>query len=393
MAAAANNANAMGFTFEPTYSGTGDKKCSAEAFIQAVEAQRAAVPLNDTQTVAYAIKYLRGDALSYFVDFYPSVEPAKARTIKTDWAEWLAVFKRAYFAVGAATHVTTGWARLRQLQNETVQEFANRTASHLKSYTAYLPPLPADTIPANYAMADADVVDIRAEFTAAIAANAAPTAEEIRRIFTPMQRRAAVEGCNIGAAAQKSDCQQNLLLKVIVNGLTDNQAREMAMRMEEQKKSLNEIVTALRDRERSKANGFAIENKPSRMLARPTITVAEVHDGDDDSAQVDAIGKGRRQGRFPKRSGAGQQSQPRSSTHAPPQQSGPPQQQQPPASRNYEDDHERGAVCGYCRLRNHRTDQCRKKKAGIPVPPPTRQAAIYHNEDSGVFLSGNGESA
>lgn len=398
-----NNGQAMGFTFEPTYSGASDKKCTAELFIQAVEAHRAAAGLNDTQTVAYAMKYLRGDALSYFQDYYPSVDPENARRIVNDWPAWLAVFKRAYFTIGAATHVTTGWAKLKQLPGETVQEFANRTASHLKSYTTYLPNLPATTIPENYRTSDADVTIAHNEFTAAIAANAAPTMAEIRVWLDPMMRRGAVEACNIGSAAQKVINQQCMLLKVVINGLTDPQAREMATRMEVDRKSLHDIVTALRDRERTKSNSYAIENKPVRMLARPTITVADMHDGEDDGANVSAIGRGRgggsRGGGSSKRNSNTRQSNATSNQSRQLSQSGNQQQHQTSAGsqqqqqpRAYDDDHERGAVCGYCHLRNHRADQCRRKKMGIPPPKP-KQSAIYDNEDSGVFLQGNGEMA
>ncbi len=97
-----------GFTFEPTYSGVGDKKCSAEQFLQAVEAQKATAGYTDVQAVNYALKFLTGDAASYFKDYYPFSEPAHAAVIARDWGEWTAVFKRAYFAIGAPTHVTTG---------------------------------------------------------------------------------------------------------------------------------------------------------------------------------------------------------------------------------------------------------------------------------------------
>ncbi len=44
---------------------------------------------------------------------------------------------------------------------------------------------------------------------------------------------------------------------------------------------------------------------------------------------------------------------------------------------------------------NHRTDQCRKKKAGIPAATPSRQAAIASREEAedGYFFQGNEETA
>jgi hypothetical protein len=44
---------------------------------------------------------------------------------------------------------------------------------------------------------------------------------------------------------------------------------------------------------------------------------------------------------------------------------------------------------------NHRTDQCRKKKAGIPAATPGRQAAITSREaaDDDYFFQGNEETA
>jgi hypothetical protein len=58
-------------------------------------------------------------------------------------------------------------------------------------------------------------------------------------------------------------------------------------------------------------------------------------------------------------------------------------------------DHKHGARCGHCLLMNHRTDQCRKKKSGIPAATPGRQAAISSREeaDDGYFFQGNEETA
>ncbi len=53
------------------------------------------------------------------------------------------------------------------------------------------------------------------------------------------------------------------------------------------------------------------------------------------------------------------------------------------------------ARCGHCLLLNHRTDQCRKKKAGIPAATAGRQAVISSREetDEGYFYQGNEDTA
>jgi hypothetical protein len=182
-----------GFTYESTYFGVGDKKCSAEQFLQAVEAQKATAGYTDVQAVNYAVKFLTGDAASYFKDYYPFSEPAHAAVIARDWADGL-------------------------------------------------------------------VADVHAYVQAAVTAGVAPTVASVRNWFAPLARSLAVEACATGHAATKALFPRNLLLKVVINSLADTSARKLATKMEADKKSLNNIVTALRDRERSKA----IKGSPSR---------------------------------------------------------------------------------------------------------------------------------
>jgi hypothetical protein len=83
--------------------------------------------------------YLTGNAASYFKDYNPLLEPTHAAIIAQNWAEWTTVFKHTYFAIGLPTHVTTGWVCMKQLHGETVQEFVNRSTTHLKAFMTYLP--------------------------------------------------------------------------------------------------------------------------------------------------------------------------------------------------------------------------------------------------------------
>jgi hypothetical protein len=168
----------------------------------------------------------------------------------------------------------------------------------------------------------------------------------------------------------------------------------MATKMEADKKSLNDIILSLQDRERSKAGGFTIENKAVRALPRPSITVSEIHDEMDDGAGVSALtGRGRCQSSSAHRGGCRMTSRPNNSGAMAPPTAGEADRQIPFGARPYADDHERGAKCDHCGIMNHRTDQCRKKKAGLP-PSVGRQAAVAGRmDDDGFFYQGIDETA
>lgn len=388
MALANNALNTMALTLEPTYSGLRDKTCTAELFIEGVKSQRAAANLTDAQTIAYAMKFLRGDALSFFRDYYPAAHPEHAARIMTNWEEWLQVFTKAFFAVGAASHVSTGWARMRQLQSETIQEFANRTSSHLKAYTEYLPTLPADTIPDPYPVTDEDVTDFLTWLEPLLEA---PTPAQVRAMFAPRYRRVANEAVQIGHVKTKAINQQTLLMKVVIAGLSDPGAREAASRMEANGKSLFELVDELKVRERSKTGGTrGDENKPAKTLPRPQLHISDMHQ--PEHVHIDALrsssGGGRRRGR-----GRG-----RGSSHGSATQRTSLTDPTATAPSTQADDHEPGAICGYCGYKNHRTDQCRRKRLGIPAPTGNRMAPLQGGADdqADAFLhhySGNENSA
>jgi len=112
LAAAVGN---MALTIEPSYSGIEDKNCTAERFLEALNAQRRANRWDDERTISQAHKFLRGAAFVFFEHGLPTMDPEAAAQAAVRWDAWQKVFKENFFSVAAANHVSTGWARLRQL--------------------------------------------------------------------------------------------------------------------------------------------------------------------------------------------------------------------------------------------------------------------------------------
>jgi hypothetical protein len=373
--------NPVAITLEPTYSGKGDKNCTAEQFLQAVEAQKSTAHLTDADTIAYARKFLRGYADAFFKDLLPGADPTRAESAGNSWTVWKTIFKENFYSISAANHVSTGWARLKQLQSENVFDFACRVSTHIKAYIEFLPGPKAELLPTPLPLSDNLVTTFRDYINTCHTDNAIPTAADLKTWMQAELRTLGTELIALGYDGCNTTHFQTLILKVVVSGLHDNGARDLANRMEAEGKSLMTVVHAIMDKERQRAQP-APTNAPLRSRPRPEISISDVHQSEIAAVGGRANGAGRGRGRQG-RGGGGT----RAFRTNPPQMTG----------QFNTDDYDRGAVCGYCHYNNHRTDQCRRKKAGIP--PPARAAAVdaHNSNDAEMFLpttyQGNGDSA
>ena len=275
------------FLTEPTFYGRGELKgLTAEDFIERVEAFKANHTWNDAQTAAHAISYLRGPAQQWFLHALAVVNAEKQTAAKADYTTFRKVFINEFFEVKSTTDLGVDWHSLRQMDKETVRQFASRTFAVLHNYQRYLQEDrldPRDEVmrPVRHAVAALYDDDTTQDAKDAIA-----------DAVLLMHRDSA----NRHIALVVADTGKKLLAA----GVRSGKVRELILRETRKKTAVDDLIDLADQAEQASNKPGPVTNTKASSSVPNAAKVAAVEDKDDHEQDgVDAVNtkKGKNKGR------------------------------------------------------------------------------------------------
>lgn len=362
---------------EPYYSGREDHQCTAERFLRAVNSLRAANLWDDVRTIVQAQKFLKGEAEVYFMDSLPLDNPDLHARTQVSWNVWQEEFKRRFFAVATAADVSTAWAKLHQLEQESAQSFYIRVTTNVRAYADHFPAAPADWALLGRPDPPATLIDDLVGAADAAAVRAV--------LLDPWRASHNIWATRVRTVTLATNSQV-LVRKVFIAGLRNAEFKTAAKRLDNQLHTNGDILDAVVAREADRRPPPDLNRK---IVAgpRPSInsiihSMAGLEMPPEETESVSAVGQQRNGNRGRGRGGRGrgrqtQQSRPsatagQATQHQPPQQlqsssttqQGQRQQFAPRFPANM---YTAGATCAHCQVRGHTATQCQKRANGFPA--------------------------
>jgi hypothetical protein len=329
---------------------------TAEDFISQVDNLQATSPWTDVEAAGHAISYLNGSARFWWAESLRMVDPAAKAAAARSYVAFKTLFKEWFFSVKNTHDLSVDWAGLKQRGNESVVSFALRVAGALGQYHELfpLPPRPVDT-PTLEPGLDAMVT--------AAGDQAAAVAHRRQAV-----RTAAKDMHQAGAALGIKAMAEDMVMKLIAEGVRDPKQRELVRRQHKLELPLRTLIPMMRDLEEVSAKKEATAI-PIPKLMPINLGATEAADPHQQlsAEEIDVINNLRRgkpgpgargggaAGRGGRGGGRGGRGGPRGGGGDPPE---PPR---PPPAGRMDDATYYAKLCTYCSKNGHLKEVCFRK--------------------------------
>lgn len=268
---------------EPLFYGKSDfaqakRGVKAEDFIDRVEHfQRTSNPVwTDAVAVGHAISYLRDGAAQWFNKSLRVLAPADHARASNSFLAFKALFIRNFFEVKSVEDLGVDWHNLKQLERETVREFANRTFGVLAEYQLHVRHRPARQ----------PILDAVRDASDAI--RAAAGAQLVPQGLMQAQADAVAALHEAAAEDHISLMIQDFGKKLVADGVRAPKVREVVLRESRRETDMMTIVDLMEQAEQALSRREPIHNvKPttSTTHAKGVAPVALANNDDDEDTQ------------------------------------------------------------------------------------------------------------